>query len=70
MIHAGLYGIEQQLTPPMAADFNIFSAPAEVLSSYQKLPTSLREAMAIASSSGFIREHLSDLVISAYCKDR
>ncbi|MGI6029360.1 MAG: glutamine synthetase family protein [Candidatus Heteroscillospira sp.] len=69
VIYAGLFGIEQQLMPPKAADFNIFNAPAEVLASYKKLPTSLHEAMAIAASSDFIREHLSNTVISAYCKN-
>ncbi len=67
VIHAGLYGIAQRLMPPAAADFNIFTAPADVLASYKKLPTSLHEAMAIASSSPFIRERLPDPVISAYC---
>ena len=67
VIHAGLYGIAQRLMPPAAADFNIFTAPADVLASYKKLPTSLHEAMAIASSSPFIRERLPNPVISAYC---
>ena len=56
--------------PPQAADFNIFAAPADVLASYRKLPTSLHEAMAVAAASPFIREHLSDPVISAYCGNR
>ena len=70
VIYAGLQGIEQQLTPPPAADFNIFTAPLEVLASYHKLPTSLHEARAIAAASPFIRAHLSELVIDAYCNDR
>ena len=53
-----------------AADFNIFTAPAEVLAEYRKLPTSLNEAMAVAASSQFIKEHLADSVIQAYCRRR
>jgi len=70
VIYAGLYGIEKELMPPVAADLNIFNAPAEVLAGYKKLPTSLHEAMAVAASSGFVREHLSQTVISAYCGRR
>lgn len=70
VIYAGLYGIERRLLPPQAADFNIFTAPADVLASYRKLPSSLHEAMAVAAGSSFIHEHLSELVISAYCKAR
>lgn len=70
VIYAGLYGIQNQMMPPMASDFNIFTAPAEVLTAYKKLPTCLNEAMAIASSSPFIQEHLSSTVISAYCQRR
>lgn len=67
VIYAGLHGIENRLPLPEAADFNSFEAPAEVLSGYQKLPGSLRDAMAAASSNRFIREHLPECVIRAYC---
>lgn len=67
VIYAGLHGIQNRLPLPEAADFNSFEAPAEVLSGYQKLPGSLRDAMAAAGSSRFIREHLPECVIRAYC---
>lgn len=70
VIYAALYGIEHRLSLPEAADFNIFTAPAEVLAEYRKLPTSLNEAMAVAASSQFIKEHLADSVIQAYCRRR
>ena len=70
IIYAGLTGIHHRLTPPPAADINMFNAPADVLANYGKLPTSLHEAVAIAESSAFMREHLPDIVVSAYCKNR
>lgn len=70
IIYAGLEGIVNRLTPPPAADINMFNAPADVLANYDRLPTSRHEAVAIAVSSPFIREHLPDIVISAYCTNR
>lgn len=68
VIYAGLYGIQKKLPLPPAADFNTFTASEEVLSSYQKLPETLDEAICVAKSSKFIQEHLPDAVISAYCR--
>ena len=44
IIYAGLYGIKNNLELPEAADINLYSAPAEVLKSYKRLPSSLKEA--------------------------
>ena len=68
VIYAGLYGIQKKLPLPPAADFNTFTASEDVLSSYQKLPETLDEAMCVAKSSKFIQEHLPNAVISAYCR--
>ena len=68
VIYAGLYGIRKKLPLPPAADFNTFTASEDVLSSYQKLPETLDEAMCVAKSSKFIQEHLPNAVISAYCR--
>lgn len=68
MIYAGLYGIQNQLSLPIAADFNTFTASPEELSPYKMLPASLEEAMTVAESSEFIQEHLSPAVITAYCR--
>ena len=70
IIYAGLEGIGNRLTPPPAVDMNMFNAPADVLTNYKKLPASLHEAVAIAESSAFIRDHLSEIIVSAYCKNR
>jgi len=68
VIYAGLYGIQHQLMPPIAANFNSFTAPADALAPYERLPVSLEEAVAAAASSTFIGEHLPQAVIDAYCR--
>lgn len=67
LIHAGLYGIENRLTPPPSADLNLFSAPASVLARYQRLPASLQEARNAAAESDFLRAILPEEVMAAYC---
>ena len=39
-----------------------------VLDGLEKLPASLPEAAALAEASAFIRQHLPEAVISAYCR--
>lgn len=68
LIYAGLYGIEKKLSLPPSADFNLYTAPAEVLADYRKIPGSLYEAAAAANASEFIRERLPQSVISAYTR--
>ena len=67
LIYAGMYGIEHGLELPLASDFNVYTAPTEVLEELEKLPGSLYEAAALAGASPFIRGHLLEAVISAYC---
>lgn len=67
LIYAGLDGIEKQLTLPEAADINLYAAPEDILCKFQKLPASLREATGIAKESAFVKQHLSESVITAYC---
>lgn len=66
LIYAGLYGIEHELRIPPASDFNIYTAPADALSSLRKLPASMYEAKAIACASNFVKDHLPETVIAAY----
>lgn len=68
IIYAGLYGIKNNLELPEAADINLYSAPAEVLKSYRRLPSSLKEASLIATSSKFIADSLPEMLIKEYCK--
>lgn len=68
LIYAGMYGLEHDLQLCPASDFNVYTAPAEVLDGLEKLPASLPEAAALADASAFIRRHLPEAVISAYCR--
>ena len=68
LIYAGLHGIKNQLPLPAPADFNLYTAPADVLAAYQRLPMTLTGATATAAASGFIKNHLPEKVISAYCQ--
>ena len=68
LIYAGMYGLEHDLQLCPASDFNVYTAPAEVLDGLEKLPASLPEAAALADASAFIRQHLPEAVISAYCR--
>lgn len=68
LIYAGLYGVETSLTPPEPADINLFTASPELLARYDKLPRSLEEAAEVASASEFVRKHLPEAVIDAYCR--
>ncbi len=66
LIYIGLYGFENKLELPPAADINLYTAPKEVLSALRQLPSSLDEAKALAKESAFVKEHLPETVIAAY----
>ena len=68
IIHAGLHGIAHSLELPPAADFNLYTATSEELRGFGRLPASYAEAAAAASASSFIREHLPDAIVEAYCR--
>ena len=68
LIYAGIYGVKNKLNPPSPADVNLYTAPEELLSCFEKLPMSLEEASIAAASSDFVREHLPQSVIDAYCQ--
>ena len=69
MIYAALDGIEQGLSLPAPADIDLFTADAETLSGFQKLPASLADAKRAAADSDFIRRCLPQTIIDAYCGD-
>lgn len=68
LIYAGLRGIEGRLPLPESADVNLYTADAETLSRYRRIPASLHEAIAAAKDSEFIRAHLPEPILSAYCE--
>ena len=68
MIYAGLYGIENKLTMPEAADINLYKADSKTLANYKTLPNSLSSACAIATASDFIRSHIPTSILDIYCR--
>ncbi len=68
MIYAGLDGIEKGLVLPEPADINLFTADEATLRRFERIPGSLHEAAAAAMESTFIRSHLPESVINAYCR--
>ena len=68
LIYAGLYGIENELPLSESADFNLFSAPCEVLKKYKTLPASFDEAADRMRSAGFASMYLPEELIKAYCE--
>ena len=67
MIYAGLYGIKNRLELCAPADVNLYTAGDDVLSAYEKLPGSYKEACAAAAASGFIKEHIPSEILAIYC---
>lgn len=66
IIHAGLYGIENDLKLPEASNFDMDSADLSVLANYQKLPTNYEDACRIARESDFIREVVPKDILNIY----
>lgn len=69
MIYAGLYGIENDLELPMAADINLFKADEVTLSKFKKLPTDFKDACKAAAESDFIRAHIPTAILDIYLRD-
>ena len=67
LIRACVDGIQRRLPLPPAADFNTFSAEAQLLEGCRRLPASLAEAVGLARASEFIWAQLPAAVTSAYC---
>ena len=68
LIYAGLYGIENKLDLPPAAEINFFKADKTTARRYKELPDTLEEAKALAQKSEFIKKHLPESIINIYCK--
>lgn len=67
MIDAGLYGIQNKLELPAAADINLYKADPETLAKFKRLPQNLESARIAASGSDFIRQHIPAAVLASYC---
>ncbi len=60
LIHAGLDGIQKNLTPPDPLNVNLYTAGPEITSQLARLPDSLEEARELARESSFIRSVLPE----------
>ena len=68
LIHAAMDGMEMGLPLPPAVDLNLFSAEESTLGQFQRLPASRTEAARLAQNSSFVRKHLPQMLIDAYCR--
>lgn len=68
LIYAGLYGIENNLSLPPAAEINFFKANKTDARKYKELPETLEEAKAFALKSDFVNSHLPKEITDIYCK--
>lgn len=68
LIYAGLYGIENNLQLQDSADINLYQANSATLGSFKTLPQTLKDATISAENSEFVKKHLPEMLISAYCK--
>ena len=67
MIYAGLYGLQNRMELPPAADINLFTADQKTLSQFRKLPENLNAACKIAKESKFIKAHIPPAILDIYC---
>ena len=67
MIYAGLYGLQNKLNMPNAADFNLYKASAEILAKFKKIPENFSSACEIAMASEFIKAHIPAAILNIYC---
>ena len=68
LIYAGLEGIAEEMQLPESADINLFTAAPELTEKYRPLPANLKEAIAAAKKSSFLKQYLPESIISAYCE--
>lgn len=67
MIYAGLFGIEKRLDLPPVTNMNLYKADEETLSNFKSLPANRDAAGKIAAASEFIKKHVPNGILDAYC---
>lgn len=67
MIYAGLYGLQNKLDMPDAANINLYKTDSETLAQFKRLPEDLSSACKIAAASEFIKAHVSAAILDIYC---
>jgi len=66
MLHAAADGIERKIELAPPADVDLYKAGPEVLSGYDRLPSSYEEACSAASSSEFIKRVIPQNILDIY----
>lgn len=67
IIYAALYGLDNKLDLPNAANINFYKADSITLDKFRKLPNNLSSACEIAASSKFIKKHIPTAILNIYC---
>ena len=68
LIRAGMFGIMNNMTPPPAADINFFHNDKDLYKNFDKLPSTLDEAIAVMKESEFIKDCLPEQIIDLYSR--
>lgn len=66
LIYTVLEGIEKQFPLPPSTDLNLFTADAESLIHFKRLPQTIEEAALIAANSSFLAANLPEKIIQTY----
>ena len=66
LIHAGLDGVARRLTLPPSTELDLYTAPPEVLARLDALPSSLEEAVKLASESSFVASILPEGFVQSF----
>jgi glutamine synthetase len=64
VLHGVMDGIEEGVSLPEPMD----SLEPEGSESAEKLPGTLEEAKALAAKSTFLKKHIPDMILNAYCR--
>ncbi|MBQ6453540.1 MAG: glutamine synthetase [Coriobacteriales bacterium] len=67
LIYAGLEGITAKAQLPQPAAFDLFNASADELAGLRQLPSDLEQAKELACSSEFVKAHVPQGILDAYC---
>ena len=68
LIYAGLEGVKNETELPEVSDVNLYNASGDAVKNLRSLPLNLEEAKEQALSSDFVKEHLNNGLIQAYCR--
>lgn len=68
IIRAALYGIKNKLELSEALDVNLYKADEKVLSTLQKLPSTLKDAKVAAMTDDFIKANIPEKILQIFCK--